>query len=248
MFFDPIVVKANIVKWIREYFRKNGDTCSAVIGISGGKDSSIVAALCVEALGKERVFGVLMPCGEQHDIDDSYALVNALGIDYCAVNIGVTVNSLKLALALSEKFSVSEQAQTNLPPRIRMATLYAVAQSLPNGGRVANTCNYSEDYIGYATKFGDTAGDFAPIAELTVQEVREIGYLLPIPRELVDKTPSDGLCGKSDEDNFGFTYKQLEDYLNEGSSGDEEVDKKIIKLHTDNAHKYSKMPTFNLSL
>jgi NAD+ synthase len=139
---------------------------------------------------------------------------------------------------------VSNQAAVNLPPRLRMATLYMVAQSLARGGRVANTCNRSEDYVGYSTKFGDSAGDFSPLANIMVHEVRQIGYELPIPRELVDKTPSDGLCGKTDEDNLGFTYMQLDNYIMHGSSGDEDIDKVIAKKHTQNLHKLNPMPAY----
>ena len=240
--FNPAETKDKLVQWIRDYFAENGPDCDAIVGISGGKDSSIVAALCVEALGKDRVFGVLMPCGEQPDIDDSFTLVKSLGIRYAIINIQPAVQALSLGVAM--EMHMSEQANVNLPARIRMATLYAVAQSRPNGGRVANTCNMSEDYVGYATKFGDSAGDFSPLSNLTVSEVRAIGYLLPIHPSLVSKTPSDGLCGKTDEDNLGFTYDQLDSYIRIGTSCDEQVDKKIYLMHRHNLHKLLPMPTF----
>lgn len=201
MLENPKQTKDAIVQWIRDYFDANGPHCDAVVGISGGKDSSVVAALCVEALGKERVVGVLMPCGEQIDIDDSKRIVETLGIRSYMVNIQSPVDSILFRVRI--KMEVSEQTKVNLPARIRMTTLYAVAQSLPNGGRVANTCNRSEDFVGYSTKFGDSAGDFSPLANLLVSEVIQIGHELPIPKDLIDKTPSDGLCGKSDEDNLG---------------------------------------------
>ena len=222
--FDPKSTKDDLVQWIRKYFADNGPMCSAVVGISGGKDSTIVAALCVEALGKDRVIGVLMPNGVQNDIDDSFGVVNSLGIQNINVNIRGAYKELVEAVdgALTE--NVSTQTRVNLPPRLRMATLYAVAQSLPNGGRVANTCNMSEDYVGYSTKFGDSAGDFSPLANLTVSEVRQIGCILSnelsIPAYLITKTPSDGLCGKTDEDNLGFTYNQLDAYIMTGTCGD----------------------------
>ncbi len=240
--FNAAETKDGLVRWIRDYFAATAPDRSAVVGISGGKDSSIVAALCVEALGKNRVFGVLMPCGEQPDIEDSHRLVKALGIRYAVVNIQPAVQALSLGVAMEMR--LSKQANVNLPARIRMATLYAVAQSLPNGGRVANTCNLSEDYVGYSTKFGDSAGDFSPLGGLTVTEVREIGHYLPIPRDLVDKTPSDGLCGKTDEDNLGFTYDQLDSYIRLGTSCDEQVDRKIRLMHRHNLHKLQPMPTF----
>lgn len=242
MFKDPKNTKDEIVRWIRDYFKKNGPKCSAVIGISGGKDSSIVAALCVEALGKDRVFGVLMPCGEQSDIEDSLTLVRILGIRYTIVNILPAVQGLSLGIAM--ELPLSEQANINMPARIRMTTLYAIAQSLPEGGRVANTCNLSEDFVGYSTKFGDSAGDFGPLSNLTVHEVRQIGYELNLPKTMVDKTPSDGLCGKTDEDNLGFTYTQLDDYITCGTCGIPSIDNKIKDMHNHNLHKLCLMPTF----
>lgn len=242
MLKDPKKTKDEIVQWIRNYFKENGPGCSAVIGISGGKDSTIAAALCVEALGKDAVVGVLMPNEIQSDIKDSYKVVEALGINYHVVNIGDIV--FALTDQLEGIMHVSEQTRVNMPARIRMTTLYAVAQSLQNGGRVVNTCNRSEDFVGYSTKFGDSAGDFSPFANLMVHEVRQIGYELPIPKELVDKTPSDGLCGKTDEDNLGFTYAQLDDYITHGTCGILSIDNKIEDMHRHNLHKLQPMPCF----
>lgn len=244
MLANPKRTKDEIVQWIREYFAANGNDCCAVIGISGGKDSSVVAALCVEALGVERVIGVLMPNGWQKDIADSKLLVDTLGIASVTVDIGGAYSKMVDVVGRVMPSGVSNQAAVNLPPRLRMATLYMVAQSLARGGRVANTCNRSEDYVGYSTKFGDSAGDFSPLANIMVHEVRQIGYELPIPRELVDKTPSDGLCGKTDEDNLGFTYMQLDNYIMHGSSGDEDIDKVIAKKHMQNLHKLNPMPAY----
>lgn len=244
MISDPKETKNAIVQWIRGYFDENGPDCSAVVGISGGKDSTIVAALCVEALGKDRVFGVLMPNGIQKDISDSARVVKELGIQNIVVNISGAYSKLMAAVGAGLQDGVSEQTKVNLPPRLRMATLYAVAQSLPNGGRVANTCNKSEDYVGYSTKFGDSAGDFSPLANLTVHEVLQVGYELPIPRELVDKTPSDGLCGKTDEDNLGFTYAQLDSYIENGTSGIMSIDYAIERMHQRNLHKLLPMPSY----
>lgn len=239
--FDAKIVKNEVVQWIRDWFDKNGKDCNAVIGISGGKDSSIVAALCVEALGKDRVIGVLMPCGEQSDIDYSVMLINYLKIKSYAMNIMNAVTEIKKQFPA--KIKLSEQTSTNLPARIRMVTLYAVSQSV--NGRVANTCNLSEDWVGYATRYGDAAGDFSPLSQLTVSEVKAIGRELGLPSELVDKTPTDGLCGKTDEDNLGFTYDTLDRYIRTGKINDEDVKAMIDSMHEKNLFKLQPMPSFH---
>lgn len=241
--FDAVSVKNDVVNWIRKTFEKNGKNCTAVIGISGGKDSSVVAALCVEALGKDRVLGVLMPNGEQVDIEDSRALVNVLGIENITVNIHNAVLGVKheVKTALDEHWSV--QSSTNLPARIRMATLYAVAQTV--NGRVLNTCNLSEDWVGYSTRYGDAAGDFSPLAMLTSDEVIAIGDACGLPYNLTHKTPSDGLCGKTDEDNLGFTYKVLNRYIRTGVCEDIEIKEKIDRMHIKNLFKLQPMPHFD---
>lgn len=226
------------IEWIRNWFEENGPGCNAVLGISGGKDSSIAAALCVKALGRERVIGVLMPQGEQFDIDYSHRLCDILGIKKIVVNIGDTVASLKAALP----FEASVQAVTNIPPRVRMTVLYAVAQS--NNGRVANTCNLSEDWVGYATRYGDGAGDFGPISNFTVQEVKAIGRYLGLPEEFIVKPPIDGLCGKTDEDNLGFTYAALDAYIREGIEPPKEIKDKIDRLHRINLFKLKYYDTY----
>ena len=233
-----VEIKNACVTWIRDFFEENGKGCNAVIGISGGKDSSVAAALCVEALGKDRVIGVLMPCGDQFDIDMSYLLCNTLGIRYFVINIKDAVEGLKKSLP----FDASAQTITNIPPRIRMTTLYAVAQS--HNGRVVNTCNLSEDWVGYSTRYGDAAGDFSPLCNLTVQEVKEIGRILGLPDVLVDKTPIDGLCGKTDEDNLGFTYAVLDRYMRTGQIDDLETKAVIDRKHAANLFKLKLMPSF----
>lgn len=239
--FDALKVKNECVEWIRKFFDENGKGCNAIVGISGGKDSSIVAALCVEALGVDRVIGVLMPCGEQSDIDCAHLLVNHLGIKHYVVNIKDAVEGL--TNSLPKDLEISRQTVINLPPRIRMSTLYAVSQSC--NGRVANTCNLSEDWVGYATRYGDAAGDFSPISHITVTELKSIGRVLGLPIELVDKTPIDGLCGKTDEDNLGFTYAELDRYIRTGSLEDDALKAKIDDMHAKNLFKLELMPSFN---
>ena len=239
--FDANKIKNECVEWIRNFFEENGKDCNAVVGISGGKDSSIAAALCVEALGKDRVIGVLMPKGEQHDIDKAYLLVNHLGIRHYEVNIKDAVDSLMNSIP--ENLEISKQARENLPPRIRMSTLYAVSQSC--NGRVCNTCNLSEDWVGYSTRYGDSVGDFSPMSNLTVQEVKAIGHLLNLPDELVEKVPIDGLCGKTDEENLGFTYAQLDHYIRTGEIDDLEKKELIDRRHRINLFKLQLMPSYN---
>ena len=241
MSFDALKVKNDIVKWIQDWFEINGKGCKGVLGISGGKDSSVVAALLVEALGKENVVGVLMPNGEQFDIDVSEALVKHLGIKSYVVNIKEAYDGVISELNKSG-IELTPQAVTNLPPRLRMTTVYAVSQCV--NGRVANTCNLSEDWVGYSTRYGDSAGDFSPLAKLTVQEVKEIGRVLGLPDMFVDKVPIDGLCGKTDEDNLGFTYATLDKYIREGICEDEEIKAKSDRMHRINQFKLELMPVF----
>ncbi len=236
--FNAEKVKNECVQWIRDFFEENGKDCNAIVGISGGKDSSIVAALCAKALGKDRVIGVLMPCGTQHDIDMAELLVKHLDIKHYVVNI----NDAVVAMKNSMPFEMSTQSTTNLPPRIRMAVLYAVAQS--HNGRVANTCNLSEDWVGYATRYGDAAGDFSPCSGLTVTEMRQIGRVLGLPEVLVNKVPIDGLCGKTDEENLGFTYDELDKYIRTGEIDNPETKEKIDCKHKANLFKLELMPAF----
>ena len=224
-YFNAEQTRDNLVAWIKDWFDKNGPDCKAVIGISGGKDSTIAAGLTARAIGKERVLGVLMPNSVQKDIGDSIAVCNSLGIKYVIVNIGGAYNALSsevdvnLVEKLDWKSGLSNQTLVNLAPRLRMATLYAVSQTV--GGRVVNTSNLSEAITGYFTRWGDECGDFKPFIQLTKNEVVAIGLTMPeIPRYLVEKTPSDGLSGKSDEDRLGFTYEQLDTCIRNGDEGD----------------------------
>lgn len=242
MDFDVKDVTARLIKWTQDWFEENGKGCNAVIGISGGKDSTVVAGLCVAALGKDRVIGVSMPNGIQPDISDADAVFEHLGIRKYVVNIKSSVDGLVEALKDAGIEEMSRQAQVNLPPRIRMATLYAVSQN--NNGRVVNTCNLSEDWVGYSTRYGDSAGDFAPLGGLTVEEVRQVGMELGLPKYLVYKVPSDGLSGLTDEDNLGFTYAVLDKYIRTGICEDEEAKAKIDRLHKLNAFKLKPLPFF----
>lgn len=239
-------MKSLIIKGIQKYVEET-NAKGFVIGISGGKDSTIVAKLLVEAIGKDKVLGVMMPNGEQLDIEDSKRVCELLGIEYMTVKIEDVYESLINSIEYSDKdrsfnlistgesILVSDKSKTNIPPRIRMTVLYAIAQSI--GYRVTGTGNRSERYIGWFTKHGDSAFDYNPIAPLCCTEVIKLGDELGLPYDLVHKTPSDGLTGKSDEDNLGFTYEQLDNYILEGKSGDEDVDKKIENLHNLSKHK-----------
>lgn len=238
--FDAAKITDDLIGWIRGYFEENGDDCPAVVGISGGKDSSTTAALCVKALGAQRVYAVLMPQGEQRDIGYSKEIVSLLGIKSFTVNIKHSVDAL-LSSIKESGVSLNRQAIINIPARVRMTTLYAVSAAV--NGRVANTCNLSEDWVGYATKFGDTAGDFSPLSWLTVAEVKEIGRLL-LPAKFIEKVPEDGLSGLTDEENLGFSYETLDKYIRFGEYDDEAAVDEIDRLHKLNLHKLARMPVF----
>ena len=247
----------DVIQWIRDYYKDNLEG-KAIIGISGGKDSTIVAALCVEALGADRVIGVLMPNGLQSDISDSREVCQYLDIYSLEINMEEAYDGLvdNIAIALDNNskrlkngfWTVrgNNMIRTNLPARLRMATLYAVAALYPNS-RVVNTCNFSEDYVGYSTKYGDAAGDFSPLGRLTVREVLQIGDDLGLPYKLVHKTPSDGMCGKSDEDNLGFTYEELDSFLLCERGLSPETMSKVARLHKSTRHKYVPMPVYDPS-
>lgn len=232
--FDVEQATKNLIQWIRDWFEENGRGCNAVLGISGGKDSTIAAALCAKALGKERIIGVLLPKGVQPDMDDSLAVCDLLGIKRYIINIQDGVEATYRELT-KNGITISEQTKINTPPRERSKNIRAVCQS--ENGRMVNTCNYSEDYIGYFTIGGDGDGDFAPLGNLTATEVIAIGHYLGLPDYLIDKVPSDGLCGKTDEDNFGFTYAVLDKYIRTGECDDKAVKEAIDKKHKVNKFK-----------
>ena len=244
MEFNASEVKDRIVEWIRNWFEENGRGCCAVLGISGGKDSSVTAALCVEALGRDRVVGVLMPNGEQFDIGVSRNLVAHLGIRSVEINIHAAYEGLMEQLRATLGDAITPQTVQNLPARLRMSTVYAVSQSV--NGRVANTCNLSEDWVGYCTIYGDSVGHFRPLSQLTVQEVKAVGRALGLPEKFVEKPPIDGLCGKTDEDNLGFTYATLDRYIRTGVCEDENTKARIDRLHRINQFKLQLMPIFPL--
>ena len=239
-------MKERIIQWIRDYFDSNGKGCNAVIGISGGKDSSVCAALLVEALGRDRVIGVLLPQGVQHDIDYARDLAEYLGIRHMEINIGGVCGSInganEAAGVPAEQLSANKAYYSNTPSRVRMTVLYGISALF--NGRVANTCNRSEDYVGYSTKFGDSAGDFSPLSGLLVREVKALGYELGLPAKFIEKVPEDGLSGKTDEDNMGFTYAVLDRYIETGEIDDPAAKQKIDSLHAANLHKISPMPMF----
>ena len=249
--FNALKVKNEIVEWIRNWFEENGKGCNAVIGISGGKDSSIVAALCVEALGRDRVIGVTMPNVVQVTEDALNEtmtavkdVIDALGIVCYTIPIDMPYCTICNHVAKAIGRDTSEQTKINLAPRLRMATLYAVSQS--NNGRVVNTCNLSEDWVGYATRWGDSVGDFAPLKSLTVTELKQVGYELRhiLPKHLVDRTPTDDLCGKTDEDNLGFTYEMLDIYIRTGHCDSLAVKEQIDEKHRKNEFKEKPIPKF----
>ena len=237
--FDVVDATSKCIEWIKKFFEENGKGCNAVLGISGGKDSSVCAALCVAALGKDRVIGVLLTEGEQKNIDDAYNLCKHLGIKFYECNIKKMVES---AFESLQSVEISEQTKINIKPRIRMTMIYAVSQSM--NGRVVNTCNLSEDWVGYSTRYGDSVGDFSPLSHFTVTEVKEIGKYLGLPFSLVDKVPSDGLCGYTDEDKLGFKYSTLDKYIREGIMPDAKTKERIDYLHRINLFKLQLMPSF----
>jgi NAD+ synthase len=231
-----------VINWIKEYFDNNGPEAKAIIGISGGKDSTIAAALCVKALGVDRVIGVLMPEGVQEDIEDSYRVCEYLGIQHYEINIDPACSGLFRSLMEQGVNIGMPVVYTNVPARMRMTTLYAVAAAV--GGRVCNTSNRCEIYVGYSTKWGDGAGDFGPLREFTVDEVIAMGRELGLPEDLIVKPPADGLSGKTDEENLGFTYQEVATVATgRGHEIAPEHYNKIMKRHIQNWHKVAPIPS-----
>ena len=239
---DYTELKDNCVAWIRGWFERNGKGCCAVLGMSGGKDSTVAAALCAEALGKDRVVGVAMPA-EGQSVNAADEICQFLGIRYICAPIGGIIRAFDDVRAqLPEGFSV--QTEQNIPPRVRMTTVYAISQAL--GGRVVNTCNLSEDWIGYSTRWGDSVGDFSPMGKLTVQEVKGMGHAMGIPSKWVEKTPDDGLPHScSDEEKIGFTYATLDKYIRTGVCDDPATKANIDRRHANNLFKLSMPESFD---
>ena len=244
MDFNPQIQLAGLLEWMNEMMQ-NCHGRTAVIGISGGKDSSTVAALAVAAYGRENVYGVLMPDGVQPDIDYSRGLVEHLQIPHCTINISDAVQGV---LKEMERAGITPSRQTtvNLPSRIRMSTLYAVAQSLP-GGTVINTSNLSEDWVGYCTIYGDSAGAFSPLGMYTTEEVIALGRALGLPEHFLQKPPSDGLTGLTDEDNLGFSYHAVNEYVRRGVV-DPAIKEKIDQKHKASRFKFTTVPVYHNGL
>jgi NAD+ synthase len=245
---EPSIETDNIINWLKDYFATGSEVgARAVIGMSGGKDSTIAAALLKEAIGTERVIGVIMPNGEMTDKELAIEICKHLGIHYTIVDIKDIYHSFIKAFRCWD--DPNPVVVNNTPPRIRMAMLYAVAATCH--GRVVNTCNLSEEYIGYSTIFGDNAGSFSPIRDLTVTEILAIGDELGLPREWVHKIPDDGLPhSMPDEEKFGFSYETLDKWIREGVKPSDETFEKIMKMHQNNLFKTRMVhiPSYNPNL
>lgn len=238
-----------LIKWIKEILKDIGGN-KVVIGISGGKDSSIVAALCVEALGKNNVIGVLMPDGPQQDISFAYEICEYLDIH----NITIPIDSItKIYLQSIDDIKkdivpeVTAKTKLNLPPRVRMTILYGISQSIPKS-RVVHTGNLSEKWIGYTTLYGDNTGAFSPLGMLTSSEVIQLGRFIGLPENFIEKPPADGLTGKTDETVLGFSYDILNKYIREGIIEDKLIKEKIDNLHRSNLFKFTQPPVFTVDL
>lgn len=241
MSFDVKKDTAHCIKWIKEWFRYNsGGATGILVNISGGVDSTVVAKLCVDAIGNKNIFGLLQPNGTQSDINDSEYICKLLGIPYDEINIANQFQSIKDA-----DLSLSNEALINVAPRIRMINAYAKAQTM--GYRVAGTGNLSERYIGWTTKWGDSASDFNPIFNFTKTEVIAIGDYLGLPHNLIHKIPMDGLCGVSDEEKFGFSYEELDKYIRTGVCENVRLGNKIIVMNRKSEHKRIPVPSFTVS-
>ena len=243
--FDVEKQTKQLIEYTREWFNKFGENSRAVLGISGGKDSSVTAAILTEALGADRVLGIIMPNGEMSDLDDAKLLVDFLKIPNEIVPITDYYNAAIATFEKAEKCEVTKDLKINLAPRLRMSTLYAFAQGQPVTTFVVNTCNASEDYVGYSTKYGDAAGDVSLLQDFTVTEVLQIGEYLGLPEQLVHKVPSDGLSGMSDEDKLGFKYAQLDEYIADKDADiPADIKASIDKKHVANLHKLQLMPAY----
>ena len=252
--FDVEKTANELIQWVKDLFQGYGPDVKAILGMSGGKDSTVAAAVLCKALGASRVIGVAMPSNNQ-SVNDADKICKHLGMKMLTINIGSAFDTLASSINADGNMQLSKASEQNIPPRLRMTTLYAIGQTY--NCRVVNTCNLSEDYIGYATKFGDGAGDFSPLAKLTVTEVLAIGDYLEVPYEWVHKTPDDGLPHSCpDEEKIGFTYAELDMYIRTGKAPSGYVHNneaeglkvdKIDRMNRQNLHKLQPMPTFDMS-
>ena len=238
--FDAKQTAEKLVNWLREYFDNNGQPINAVVGCSGGKDSTVVLAALTKAIGPDRIYAILMPNGEQADIDDSYKICEYLGLKPHVCNIQDAYNGV--VGSVSGEFEPTGQMKINLAPVLRMTTLKAISQCV--NGRFTCNGNASEAYIGWFTIDGDDRGSVKPLINMTVTEVIQVGEALGLPDWMIHKTPTDGLCGQTDEDKFGFTYEVLDKYIRTGEIDDLEIKAKIDDMHKRNAFKLKPMPSF----
>ena len=238
--FDEKQTAEKLVKWLKDYFDNNGQPINAVVGCSGGKDSTVVLAALTKAIGPDRIYAILMPNGEQADIDDSYKICEYLGLKPHVCNIQDAYNGV--VGSVSGEFEPTGQMKINLAPVLRMTTLKAISQCV--NGRFTCNGNASEAYIGWFTIDGDDRGSVKPLINMTVTEVIQVGEALGLPDWMIHKTPTDGLCGQTDEDKFGFTYEVLDKYIRTGEIDDLEVKAKIDDMHKRNAFKLKPMPSF----
>lgn len=235
----------NAIKWIKE-FVKTTKAKGVVVGNSGGKDSATVIAMATRALGKENVLTVAMPCNSiKEDLEDAKLVSDTFGVEFISVDLSNTYNELETTISDAlEKNDLNEESKINMKPRIRMTTLYTIAQSL--GYLVIGTGNLSERMVGYTTKWGDSASDFNPIANFTALEVLEIGKYLGVPDKIINKAPSDGLSGKSDEEKMNVTYKQIEEYIETGKTDSNDAMEIIKKMNEFSKHKRSLVPVYEI--
>ena len=242
---DCVVLKNKIVEWIRDYYRTN-NLKGAVLGVSGGKDSAVVAGLMSEAIGPENVVGLTLPChSRQMDADGAKLVADHFGFELLNVDLTDVCDLFESNIDKLGDFTAEQRSDSsiNLKPRLRMSTVYYMAALLSKvkGGTyiVPGTSNACELYVGYFTKGGDSVFDIAPIYNLTVDEVIGVGEALGVPEEVLYRVPDDGLSGKSDEEKMGVKYADISSLI-KGEEVDELEREKIEKLHAKTRHKFNK--------